>query len=222
MICKFLIENQLHNPDDIEFTNSIVNNTGQISSHEQIHGLKYIKNALNEHQQSNLVDFMTNSQGYKWIPVSNNSTSRKTLHFGYEYGYNTQNIKKTVDIPVILIELAKIISNFVDVKYTYFNQCIINEYIGKYKHGIAPHIDSTQFGDIIACFTIGQEWPIYFKKDGKEFKLSAEAGSLYIMTGDSRYKYQHSIPSRLNDSKDGKNVQRTIRYSITFRHYSQK
>ncbi len=219
MICKFLIENQLHNLDDIEF--SINDNTGRISFHEQIYGLKYIKNVLDEHQQSNLLDFILQDQ-HKWIHVSNNSTSRKTLHFGYEYGYNIQNIKKTIDMPTILIELTKIISEFVNVKYTYFNQCIINEYIGRYKHGINWHIDSTQFGDIIACFTIGQEWPIYFKKDGKEFKLSAEIGSLYIMTGDSRYEYQHSIPSRLSDYNLGENVQRTTRYSITFRHYSQK
>ena len=88
-----------------------------------------------------------------------------------------------------------------------FQQLIINEY--KYNQGITAHIDHTKyFGPIIACLSIGSEATVIFSKDNKEEIITLNPGSLYIMTGESRYKWYHSII---------KNPNKINRYSLTFR-----
>jgi alkylated DNA repair dioxygenase AlkB len=47
------------------------------------------------------------------------------------------------------------------------------------------------------------------------------ARSAYILTGDARYRFTHSIPFVAADTVDGHKIERTKRTSITFRNISQ-
>ncbi len=85
------------------------------------------------------------------------------------------------------------------------NQIIINEY--KPGQQIAYHTDHIKlFGPVIACITIGQSIPIYFRKAVVK-QLDIKSGSMYIMTGEARYEWQHSLKNNTQDT----------RYSITYR-----
>lgn len=87
-----------------------------------------------------------------------------------------------------------------------FEQLIINEYLPGQQ--IAYHIDHvTQFGPIVACITVGQAVPIKLKLNDIEKTINVEAGSMYIMTGDARYKWKHSL----------KNDTNCDRYFLTYR-----
>ena len=63
-----------------------------------------------------------------------------------------------------------------------------------------------QFGPIIACITIGESVQFNFKYN-KIISLNVESGSMYIITGDARYRYQHGLTNTTDKT----------RYSLTFR-----
>lgn len=227
------IDGKKYLPEELEFTpvqKNITSKDSMCSIISKIPGLMYCKNIIIEAKQNALLNYITLLPEKQWIHVSKTkdhepNISRRTLHFGYLYNYSSKSATKTHEIPKQFVKLAKKIVDIYNAKTTdkkigqsYFNQCIVNEYVGKYKHGIGWHIDSNIFGDVIGCFTLGHTFPIYFRFKEQILTTNPEKGSLYIMSGDSRYKYEHSIPSRLSDKVGDKNVERETRYSITFRH----
>lgn len=170
-------------------------------------GLYYIKNYLSMYEINNIKNFINDSIELK--PISANNYSRRVAHFGYFYSYDRTGLKEAPAIPNILQELAnnKYINKLLDADIVpQFDQLIINEY--QKNQQIAYHTDhKTLFGPVIACITIGQVVPIYFKNGDQEIKLNIEEGSMYIMTGDARYIWQHSL----------KNNCAGVRYSLTYR-----
>lgn len=95
------------------------------------------------------------------------------------------------------------------------DSCIINKY--EKGQGISPHIDNLQFGPYIVCFSFGSGIEINFDNENETKKIYVNNNSVYIMSGDSRYKYKHSIQPRQYDILDGIKIERKTRYSITFR-----
>jgi hypothetical protein len=97
-----------------------------------------------------------------------------------------------------------------------FNQVIINKY--EPGQGISKHTDAKDYGPIIGCYTIESGATMKFNKDKDSVSIYTKPNSLYIMSGDSRYKWTHEMTSTKSDNVDGKRVPRTRRISITFRH----
>lgn len=178
-----------------------------------INGLWYIENYLSSNEIEDIKKYIQNDIAMQ--PITNNSTySRRVAHFGYYYSYNRTGLKTAPKIPTILNDLAacnrinKLTNSLI---LEPFDQVIINEY--KPNQQITYHTDDIKlFGPVIACITIGQAIPIYFKNENKEIKLDIKEGSMYIMTGDARYSWKHS----LKNNKSG------IRYSITYRTIVKK
>ena len=52
---------------------------------------------------------------------------------------------------------------------------------------------------------------------GKKVSVFVPARSLWVITGEARYQWQHSIASRLTDVIEGEKRVRSRRVSITFR-----
>jgi len=129
------------------------------------------------------------------------------VHYGYSYAYDRSGLRATVPIPDyldVLVDMNRI-NNICHISKA-FDQLIINQY--KPKQQIAPHIDHVnQFGPIIACITLGQSVPIIFSLDTIKKTIHVAPGSMYIMTGDARYLWKHSL----------KNISDGIRYSLTYR-----
>lgn len=161
-----------------------------------------------------------------WQKVSPKSDkSRQVLQFGYSYGYggNNKGIDKIADIPNLFskLVLAERINNAINKHLIEIpmEQLIINQYLPG--QGINFHTDHEKyFGPTILCLTIGSGTNIEFEHKDKtqSYNLYVEPGSLYIMTEDARYKWQHGIEQKIYDF-DNNNVKkkREIRYSITFR-----
>jgi alkylated DNA repair dioxygenase AlkB len=100
-----------------------------------------------------------------------------------------------------------------------FDQLIVNEY--KPGQGIYKHIDHVKyFGPIILCITCGSGCNIEFSREDTIVNIYVEPKSLYIMSGDARYKWRHGINNITTDIINNgilKKVRRDTRYSITFR-----
>ncbi len=101
------------------------------------------------------------------------------------------------------------------------DQLIINEY--EPGQGISAHIDKIEdFGPVVWSVSLGGNCTIVFEKDGKKESFYLKRRSLFIMSGDSRYKWTHEIPKRKSDTYNNKKIERTTRTSMTFRTLNKK
>lgn len=177
-------------------------------------GLFYYENVIDEKEEKELICFLDRDEESNWNPLGETKNSRKVQQYGYIYNYNTGNVKeKTKDIPLQFNFLIDILKQKFDRN---FNQVIVNNYIEG--QGISSHIDSLKYGDVIACYSIGSDSVIRFTKDKEKYDLFVKRNSLYIMTGDSRFKWKHEMPSRKSDALNGLKLKRGRRISITFRY----
>ena len=136
---------------------------------------------------------------------------RKVLQYGKLYDYKVRNL--TLTMPPIPETLQKLTALLPEQNLT---QCIVNRYLPG--EGIAPHIDSQDFGSRIYCFTFGSPVTLDFTKEGEvSHSFRPDVYSLYIMTSEARYLWKHGIAKRKTDTVNGQKVKRGTRYSITFR-----
>ena len=187
-----------------------------VVEYEKVGGLYYIEDVFEDDAKTTINEL----DKLNWKPVVKNG--RMTQHYGYEYSYSTYKINKISEsLPEFLKKYRDLLKDLctelglVDKKYE-FNQCIVNNYYPG--EGISPHTDLKTFGGVIGCFTIGSGAVMQFTNGVEaEEELYVVPNSLYIMSGEARYVWKHSMPSRKNDIVHGKKVARSRRISITFR-----
>jgi alkylated DNA repair dioxygenase AlkB len=84
-------------------------------------------------------------------------------------------------------------------------------YVNKYEshNGLRPHFDNrTTYDEVICGVSLQCDCKITFIKGSSKIPVNIPKGSLYLMTGDSRKKYKHSItPGDI----DGTRISITIR-----------
>ncbi len=169
---------------------------------EEIKGLYYIPNAID----NNIISLL-DKQPWHFIQ---STKGRKVQQYGYIYNYKSSSVKeKTEDIPEFLYDYIKTLNcyiNQLNLEPLVFNQCIVNNY--EIDQRINKHIDSTKFGSIVGCYTLGCSGIMRFSKDGIHHDIKVEPNSLYIMSGDARYKWTHEMLK----NKEGRRI------SITFRN----
>ncbi len=181
-------------------------------------GLTYIPNFLTQPQAGQLMNTLIESPA--WTGVTSAPTSRQVIHFGYTYGYHGEGLWPTTPIPGPLMEPLAGILDRADSPIQKPDQLIVNRYLPG--QGISPHIDNARlFGETVTCLTLGSGCEIIFTRgvgEGIEsYCLYVEPGSLYIMSGPSRYQWAHSIAGNKTDYVLGKRVTRGTRISLTYR-----
>lgn len=136
----------------------------------------------------------------------------------YGVGYSDSGGKATWirDLPDWLLPLAGRVAR--DAQFERFPEnCVINEYIPPL--GIGPHRDYPAFGLTIACVSLGSDVILDMTKADRSARVAIHvaARSLWVMTGEARSKWLHSIAARLTDPIAGERRKRSRRVSITFR-----
>lgn len=170
-------------------------------------GFSYCADIIDCDYETELIQWLESLD--MWVGVSACAKARKVIHFGEPYLYKTNSKIAAQPMPQEFEQLIAIIG------CDKLLSCIVNRY--EPGQGIAPHIDDIyKFGEIIWCFTIGSGTQIIFERD-TAISVYAERRSLYVMAGECRSQWQHSIPARKSDIVDGKKIKRGIRYSLTFR-----
>lgn len=150
---------------------------------------------------------------------------RQVKHFGFEflYGLNTVDPNKPLDEKIpnechVLWEILKQKNNF----FSHFvpDQLTVNKY--EAGQGIPSHCDThSPFQDPIISLSLGSDIVMEFKKDQKCVNVLLKKKSLLIMSGESRYGWQHGITPRsmdivpVNGSLSVR--KRSVRCSFTFR-----
>jgi alkylated DNA repair dioxygenase AlkB len=132
---------------------------------------------------------------------------RRVASFGYRYDYSLQRLAEADPIPAWLAPIARSVESFGDLPAESVRQILCTEYdIGV---GIGWHRDKPHF-DRIFGLSLGASCRFRFRRAAgdkwQRFSLNAEPRSLYLMDGEARQVWEHSIPA----------VEQR-RYSITFR-----
>jgi len=99
-----------------------------------------------------------------------------------------------------------------------FDQVIVNDYVPD-DDGLAPHVDRECFDDIIVAFSVGASCVMTFRKldASREVRpVLLEERSVLIMSGESRWKWNHGIAPRPH-VYEGVRVPCGRRTSVTFR-----
>lgn len=186
----------------------------EVATGELPTGLLYIPHFIDEKKEAELI---SNIDAQPWLA----DLKRRVQHYGYRYDYKARNLSsqlKLGNIPVWLLPYAdalKIAGYFAQVP----DQVIINEY--EAGQGIAPHIDCEPcFGKTIASLSLGSPCVMDFMhvKTRNTISLLLEPRSLLIISGATRYEWQHGIAHRKTDSYNGQKFVRTRRVSLTFRN----
>ncbi len=132
---------------------------------------------------------------------------RRVASFGWRYDYSLQRLEQADDLPVWITPLLPRIEAFASLPRKAIRQVLCTEYDEGV--GIGWHRDRPHF-DVIFGLSLASACKIRFRRkaDAKwdRFTLEAQPRSLYMMSGEARQIWKHSIPPV-----------DTVRYSITFR-----
>jgi alkylated DNA repair dioxygenase AlkB len=184
---------------------------------DSLPGLIVFDDFLNSKEEKKIISHL---DGKNWSCVGNLANSRLVQQYGYEYDYKTRksnSAMKADPIPPIFDDIVKKIRRVFSKPP---EQVIINQYLRK--QGISAHVDSLNFGPIIATISLGDEAMMIFKNKKTKETVSVPLipRRAIFMTGDSRYEWTHEIPSTVNYIIDGEKKKRGEnwrRISLTFR-----
>jgi alkylated DNA repair dioxygenase AlkB len=132
---------------------------------------------------------------------------RRVASFGFRFDYTLQKLQEAEQIPAWLTSVARSVETFADLPAGSVRQILCTEYdVGV---GIGWHRDKPHF-DKVFGLSLGAPCKFRFRRAARDkwqrFTLTAEPRSLYMLSGESRQIWEHSIPA----------VEQR-RYSITFR-----
>jgi alkylated DNA repair dioxygenase AlkB len=131
---------------------------------------------------------------------------RRVIEYGYEYDFSSRKASGAPPIPEFLYWLRDRFADLAGVGHEELVECVIHEYPPGAPMGW--HRDVPQF-EVIVGVSLASACRMRLKPyraEGKPISIVLEPRSAYIMRGDARWKYQHSIPAV-----------EELRYSITFR-----
>ena len=132
---------------------------------------------------------------------------RRVLSFGRSYDFSRQLLEAAPPFPSWIAHVISRIESQPRVQETRIAQVLITEY--QPGAAIGWHRDKKQF-DLIFGLSLGASCPFRLRRrvgsGWERFALTVDSRSLYLMTGDARSAWEHSIPPISEP-----------RYSITFR-----
>ena len=121
--------------------------------------------------------------------------NRRVKSFGFRYDYTLQKLEPSEPIPEWLEAIARKVERFGELPPGSVGHVLCTDYdIGV---GIGWHRDRPHF-DKVFGISLGSACRFRFRRrkgDGWErFTLNAEPRSIYLMDGEARRDWQHSIP----------------------------
>jgi alkylated DNA repair protein (DNA oxidative demethylase) len=132
---------------------------------------------------------------------------RRTVHFGWLYGYESWRIEPGPPIPDFLLAFRERAAALTGLAADRFVEVLVTEYAPG--AGIGWHRDAPMFGVVVGLSLLA---PCRFrfqrgKGEARETCVVTLAPrSAYVLDGEARWRWQHSIPPMP-----------ALRYSVTFR-----
>jgi alkylated DNA repair dioxygenase AlkB len=137
---------------------------------------------------------------------------RRVASFGWRYDYGQHRLQRAKDIPSWLAPLIHRVQAFAEMPDPAVRQVLFTEY--EPGVGIGWHRDKPHFEHVFGL-SLASDCKLRFRRKANgtwdRFTLEAQPRSLYMMSGESRHLWEHSIPPV-----------ESRRYSVTFRTMAQR
>ena len=176
-------------------------------------GFCYHSAFLTENEERDLIGYIED------LPLENGrlgeyTAKRRVYGFGWGYDFRDKRLVEGPPLPPFLVPLQRKVAKWLDIPFNRVAEALITEYTPG--AAIGWHRDNERFEHIVGVSLSG--WcrmrlrPASYRIRGRR-RMKADIAtvplaprSAYVMQGESRWEYQHSIP-RVTE----------LRYSITFR-----
>ncbi|HYW15330.1 MAG TPA: alpha-ketoglutarate-dependent dioxygenase AlkB [Allosphingosinicella sp.] len=133
--------------------------------------------------------------------------NRRTVSFGLHYAFDGGGLREAEPIPDWLQPLRERAAAWAGLRAEAFVHALLIEYAPG--AGIGWHRDRPVFGDVAGISLLAPA-PLRFRRKAgakwERFTLTAEPRSAYLLRGEARNEWEHSIPQL-----------ETLRYSVTLR-----
>ena len=132
---------------------------------------------------------------------------RETVSFGWSYRFDGSGLAEAAPIPDWLLPLQAQAAAFAGLEAEALEHALLIRY-GE-GAGLGWHRDRPVFGDVVGLSLLASAPLRFRRRQGarwKRFTLTAEPRSAYLLRGEARSAWEHSIPPV-----------ETLRYSVTFR-----
>ena len=180
------------------------------ASPEKPQGLVYEPDFLGAGDERALLDELERLD-YREIRMRGQTARRTTRHFGYDYDYQRANVAPADPLPAWLLPLRDRCGELAGNQAAELVEALITRYPAG--AGIGWHRDAPHFGPEIIGVSLLSACRMRFQRgrgdERRVHELELEPRSAYVLSGESRSEWQHSIPAT-----------EELRYSITFRALS--
>jgi alkylated DNA repair dioxygenase AlkB len=170
-------------------------------------GMRYVEDLITPGEERDLAAFIKGLPLQPFEFTGGFKGNRRVLSFGSRYDYAAQRVADAPPIPTELLGLRDNAAAFAELEPHSLQQALVTEYAPG--AGIGWHRDRPHYGDIIGISLLATCTFRLRLKTGNTWQRSALAAaprSAYILSGDSRETWEHSIPPLGQ-----------LRYSVTFR-----
>jgi alkylated DNA repair dioxygenase AlkB len=171
----------------------------------QPEGLKYVSEFIEPKEEASLIKHIA-ALPLEPFQFGQYEGKRRVAWFGFTYDYTLRQLRPADPIPDWLLPLVTNVQTFGGAA-TRIQQLLCTEYQAGV--GIGWHKDKPHF-DRIFGLSLGSSCKFRFRRSAgnkwDRYTLQAEPRSLYMLSGESRLVWEHSIPGV-----------EAPRYSITFR-----
>jgi DNA oxidative demethylase len=135
------------------------------------------------------------------------TAKRRVAQFGWRYSFETYKLTPAASLPPELEDVRNRAAALAGIAAEEFSETLVTEYAPG--AGIGWHRDAPHFG-IVAGISLGGQCRMRFQRGKGEDRVTAaailEPRSIYLLTGEARNRWQHTIPPV-----------HALRWSITFR-----
>jgi len=170
-------------------------------------GFRYQPDIITAEEEADLLERIK-ALPFREFEFHGYSGKRRVVSFGWRYDYATRHLDKAEDMPDFLRSVRNSAANFAGLSAEALQHVLVTEYTAG--SGIGWHKDKNVFNEIVGVSLLA---PCVFRlrrrtSDGWDrVNVIAEPRSAYLMSGEARSDWEHSIPPV-----------DALRYSITFRH----
>ena len=139
------------------------------------------------------------------------TAKRRMISFGWQYDFDARTLRKADDMPEFLRDLREHAARFAGMRPTDLQHVLVMEYGPG--AAIGWHRDKEVFGQIVGISLLSKcTFRLRRVTDSgwQRVSLTAEPRSAYLLSGEVREEWEHSIPA----------VQ-ALRYSVTYRNLAR-
>ena len=173
---------------------------------EEPQGLLYRPDVLTRDEETALLDVLADLR-FDPIVIRGQAARRTARHYGLGYDYESRTPRPGEPVPEWLLPVRGRASALAGVE----PEALVESLVQRYPPGstIGWHRDAPAFGTVVGI-SLGGPARLRFQRGRREnrrvWELAAEPRSGYVLAGEARTSWEHSIPAT-----------KELRYSITFR-----